>query len=508
MPNQTTDYLPYLFLALMIIAGGVVAFVADGLGRKIGKKRLSFMGLRPRYTATLITVGAGILIPILTIAAIFAFSKEARDWIREGRGAIERSKELQKDVSEKERQVNDLEKKRVQNQNENDKLKKDSLRLTKLVNDYNTKLRTANTGLKNAQNLTKQTQAKIRPLQAKLVSTNKQVVDKRAEVEAKKRQIAENRLELAKVRQNLTTVSGQTSEARKRNLDLEQKQQELEKDLSDKEDELKALESQKTGYTQQIASLQQSVKDFENSIDDYSEKIRGLQAEYDRIDALLKTNIAASRTRPMIFEANEELARIQLPPSLSPVAARNAYLELLGRAREAALDKGALKSAVDSPAGLFLLRRNDRFVSVAEQEDAIIRQLTSRQEELVFIARAAFNSFTGEYVLLDFVWSKNKLVYPEGKLVVEKRIDGRKSRVEVLDQIDDFVRTNVRAQALRDGMIPPLGRNSQLGAIPREQLFDLIEEVRSYNQLVRLQAVAKQDTMAGDQLDLNFRVRL
>ena len=59
MPNQTTDFIPYLFLAAMIIISGLVAFVADGMGRKIGKKRLSFMGLRPRYTATLITVAAG-----------------------------------------------------------------------------------------------------------------------------------------------------------------------------------------------------------------------------------------------------------------------------------------------------------------------------------------------------------------------------------------------------------------------------------------------------------------
>jgi hypothetical protein len=268
------------------------------------------------------------------------------------------------------------------------------------------------------------------------------------------------------------------------------------------------LEGQKAEYERDISLYKNSIEAYQESIRGYENRVHELQQQADSISSQLQTNLVASRTRPMIFEATEEVARIQLPPSLSPVAARNSYLDLLQRARTKALEKGALKSPKDPPAGLFHLQRNNRLVTIAEQEDAIIRQITSRQEEIVFIARSAFNAFAGEYVLLDFAMYRNKLVYPEGKQLIEKRIDGRKSRVEVLDQIEDFVRTSVRAQALKDGMIPPSGRNSQLGDLPREQLFDLIEEVRSYNQMVRLQAVAKQETMAGDQLELYFRVKL
>lgn len=508
MPNQSTDYLPYLFLALMIVAGGVVAFVADGLGRKIGKKRLSFMGLRPRYTATLITVAAGILIPILTITAIFAFSQEARDWIRYGRGAIEESKKLQKDVEDQKKVVGDLKSEGVEAKKENNQLSQEKARLTKQVNEANSSVKTAKAERLKAETQAKLTQARIPPLQANLAVTNKELTVKRKEVDASRQEVENGRARLKRLNIDLSKVKGQTSDLNNENLKLVREQLKLERNYDAKVSELRELEKEKEGFESQIASLKLSVTTYESSINDYTDRIRGLQAQYESIRSQLQTNIAASRTRPMIFESNEELARIQLPPSLSPVAARNAYLELLSRAREVALAKGAIKSAVESPAGLFLLERSGRLISVAEQEDAIIRQITSRQEELVFIARAALNSFTGEYVLLDFVWSKNKLVYPEGKLVVEKRIDGRKSRDEVFDQIEDFIRTNVRAQVLRDGMIPPLGRNSQLGNIPRDQLLELIEEVRSNNQMVRLQAIAKQDTMAGDQLELLFRVRL
>ncbi|MBQ7630297.1 MAG: DUF3084 domain-containing protein, partial [Selenomonadaceae bacterium] len=40
----------YLII-VMIITGGAIAFIGDKLGTKIGKKRLSIFGLRPRHTS-------------------------------------------------------------------------------------------------------------------------------------------------------------------------------------------------------------------------------------------------------------------------------------------------------------------------------------------------------------------------------------------------------------------------------------------------------------------------
>ena len=68
-----------LLLALLIImVSGLVAYVGDLIGRKMGRKRLTLFGLRPRYTAIIISVAAGMLIAILTLAAAFAFSSGIR----------------------------------------------------------------------------------------------------------------------------------------------------------------------------------------------------------------------------------------------------------------------------------------------------------------------------------------------------------------------------------------------------------------------------------------------
>ena len=66
------------------LAGALVAYLADNLGRTLGKKRLSLAGLRPRHTATMITTMAGFLVPLITVVLLAAASQEVRTILREG----------------------------------------------------------------------------------------------------------------------------------------------------------------------------------------------------------------------------------------------------------------------------------------------------------------------------------------------------------------------------------------------------------------------------------------
>ena len=65
-------------IAALAVTGGAIAFIGDRLGTKIGKKRLSIFGLRPRHTSNVITVITGILITGLTIGLLSLASKEVR----------------------------------------------------------------------------------------------------------------------------------------------------------------------------------------------------------------------------------------------------------------------------------------------------------------------------------------------------------------------------------------------------------------------------------------------
>lgn len=67
-----------VLIGVMVITGGAIAFIGDKLGTKIGKKRLSIFGLRPRHTSIIITIITGILITGITIGAMAIVSKDVR----------------------------------------------------------------------------------------------------------------------------------------------------------------------------------------------------------------------------------------------------------------------------------------------------------------------------------------------------------------------------------------------------------------------------------------------
>ncbi len=65
-------------IIVMAVVGGLIAYIADKMGSKIGKRRMSVFGLRPKYTSILLTVISGTMIAVLTIGVMAAASQSAR----------------------------------------------------------------------------------------------------------------------------------------------------------------------------------------------------------------------------------------------------------------------------------------------------------------------------------------------------------------------------------------------------------------------------------------------
>ena len=62
----------------LIIISGLIAFVGDWVGLKIGKKRVTVFGLRPHHTAVFITIISGIMIAIITVTILAISSNDVR----------------------------------------------------------------------------------------------------------------------------------------------------------------------------------------------------------------------------------------------------------------------------------------------------------------------------------------------------------------------------------------------------------------------------------------------
>ena len=67
-----------LLIVVLIITGGAIAFIGDRLGTKVGKKKLSIFGLRPRHTSIIVTIFTGVCITTLTFGVMAATSKNVR----------------------------------------------------------------------------------------------------------------------------------------------------------------------------------------------------------------------------------------------------------------------------------------------------------------------------------------------------------------------------------------------------------------------------------------------
>lgn len=67
-----------MLIVVLVLTGGVIAFIGDRLGSKVGKKKLSLFGLRPRHTSILVTIITGILITTVTLGILAIASKDVR----------------------------------------------------------------------------------------------------------------------------------------------------------------------------------------------------------------------------------------------------------------------------------------------------------------------------------------------------------------------------------------------------------------------------------------------
>ena len=74
------DFAVYgLFLiVVLVVVGGAIAFIGDRLGSKVGKKKLTIFGLRPKHTSVLVTILTGISITTMTLAVMTTVSDNVR----------------------------------------------------------------------------------------------------------------------------------------------------------------------------------------------------------------------------------------------------------------------------------------------------------------------------------------------------------------------------------------------------------------------------------------------
>ncbi len=503
------------FIVIMVVLSGAIAYFGDVIGRKIGKKKLKIWKLRPKHTAAIATGLFGALTTLIGIIILAESSEQVRVWILEGNKARTELVATQKKL-----------------QGLQGDLEGTNAKLTKSINDLTKSTKqNAEISKKNAelgkktgelQSSINQLQASIGGLKNKLDSANSQLASVKGEnskVQAEFLRSKKNNAEILKInkdvqKQNLQLMSdnqiiqrdaeklkGEIAGLKKERDDLEALRKELEEQL------VKVSDNQKIEFAKRAKELEEA----EGKLDSANRELANIQSQLSilRID-LENSNqgLLSSRINPMIFSMQDELARVPVPTRLNQTEARALLLGAIDRASQTAAARGASPVPGSQDFVSFIQRpSNQGQVSADAQFKAVSAALEGAGEPKLLILRTLFNTFRGEYIPLDAIVAKNPVIYKQGEMIFEFRVDGHLTDSEIANKISDTVRGPLREKVLKDGLIPAIGTEKPLGEISNDVVLKMVQQIRASQVVVRVQLLAATQIRAGDPLKVDFRLR-
>lgn len=133
-----------ILILSVIILSGIIAYFGDKVGRKVGKSRLSLLGLRPKYTSIIITILTGVLIAAVSITLVLVPSRGARMVLLNMQQAMTELRTLQAEVEQKEallqerqQELNDLNQELKMTIHQKEQIERE---LEEKLNEYKNKL--------------------------------------------------------------------------------------------------------------------------------------------------------------------------------------------------------------------------------------------------------------------------------------------------------------------------------------------------------------------------------
>ena len=220
-----------LLIAGMVVTGGAIAFIGDKLGTKIGKKRLSIFGLRPRHTSMFVTVVTGGLITALSIGFMALISQNVRTALF---GMDELRATMNSTLSELDEATEELFKAQTEFERANENLRESKIEIIALK-DEQEELRAESDRLKEGNDRLESTNAELSALNENLSGTN-------AALEENNKQLGEVNLTLSTDNEKLSTdneklstdnqkLSSDNEKLSADNSELEQRNQNLREGL-------------------------------------------------------------------------------------------------------------------------------------------------------------------------------------------------------------------------------------------------------------------------------------
>jgi len=262
----------FVIIGAVVVLSGLIAYIGDRIGMKMGKRRVSLFGLRPRYSSIIITIVTGILIAVLSVTILLAVYSELRQALFNINDVLTRLDYLNEELANRDQEL----------------AAKDQ------------ELESKDNELSN--------------LQQEIEAKEEEITAKESEIEAREKEIAKRDQEIAAVESELAELSQNRNELQQRVEQLSSQRQELESQVTELENQISDLEADYDELREVANQLQAGViyymgEDMVYQKGDvvYSNVLEGGRSEQETISALNRYLQAANQVaREKDIEVNEE----------------------------------------------------------------------------------------------------------------------------------------------------------------------------------------------------------
>jgi uncharacterized protein (DUF3084 family) len=443
-----------VFLLLLTLCG-FIAYIGDLLGRRLGKKRLSVFGLRPKHTAILLTVVTGVLIAAVTFGVALASVSWFRLVVTKGERLAYQNLRL---TARNKR----LEKHNQQRATENS-----------LLEAANGQLQAANTGLKAGNE--------------RLQSENRRIQGRNQELTALNR-----------------TLASQSQSLRERNSSLQTSNRDLRRhnsELAGGNNRLKTANTRLQAATRLLTGETHRLRGERSSL---AQQAKALRIEIGS----LREDANNYREKQYIFRRNEQIRHRVIPPDPPLAVLRRAVEGVVSDAeRDARTFNPKLPQATRPiellpPAGY-----SATTPGAAAILDWIVRNAAEKGKGRPLVVRvlANENAIQGRPVRIRVEWYANELVYRKGAVITRWYTDGGSTEGSILGELIFFLKFKLSAAATAPphSMIPT---EQGLGELSYDQLLDVSRQVKQMHGPVWVVARARQDTLRAGPLHVELEV--
>jgi len=262
----------FVNIGAVVILSGLIAYIGDRIGMKMGKKRVSLFGLRPRYSSIIITIVTGILIAVLSVTILLAVYSELRQALFNINDVLTRLEYLNEELADRDQQLTAKDKKLAAKDQE------------------------------------------LSELQQKIEAREKEIAKKEAEIEAREKEIAQRDKEIAAVESELKELTQNRNQLQQRVEELSSQREELESQVAELKNQISELEADYDELRKVANQLQAGViyymgEDMVYQKGDviYTDVLEGGRSEQETISALNKYLQAANQVAvKKEIEVNEE----------------------------------------------------------------------------------------------------------------------------------------------------------------------------------------------------------